>query len=90
MVVQLHPCKPSVNPRVAALGSQVMLAFFVPFCLYWKDSKQDGEDLVVYLINYWVSLYTWSLNFWDSSRDPMGDGSTLPDPDKLNTRDIEG
>lgn len=61
MVVQLHPSKPFVNPRVGALGSQVMLAFFVPFCLYWKNSKQDGEDLVVYLMNYWVSPYSQSL-----------------------------
>lgn len=79
MVVQLHPYKLSVNPRVGALGSQVMLTFFVPFCLYWKDGKQDGEDLVVFLMNCQVSPYTWSLDIWDSSRDPLGDGSTLPD-----------
>lgn len=61
MVVQHHSSKPSVNPRVGALGSQVMLKFFLPFCLYWRDSKQDGEDLVGFLMNCQLLPYAWSL-----------------------------
>lgn len=56
-----------------------MLTFFMPFSLYWKVSKQDEGCLVVFLLGFQLSLYTCSLDIQDSSSDPMGDGSTLPD-----------
>lgn len=55
-----------------------MLTFFVPFRLYWRVRKQDGGGLVMFLMGCQLLLYI-SLDIWDSSRDPMGVGSTLPD-----------
>lgn len=59
-----------------------MSTFFVPFRLYWRVCKQDGGGLVVFLMGcqFSPSLYMVFLDILDSSRDPMGDGSTLLDP----------
>lgn len=58
-----------------------MVTFFVPFRLYWRVRKQDGGGLVVFFNGLPAfTLYMVSLDIWDSSRDPMGDGSTLPHP----------
>lgn len=51
-----------VNPlwilRVGALGSQVMLTFFVPFRLHFRVSKQDGGGLAVFLMGCQLPSYT--------------------------------
>lgn len=58
-----------------------MLTFFEPFCLDLRVSKQDGGGLTVFFYGLPTStFYMVSLDIWDSSGDPMGDGSTLPDP----------
>lgn len=48
-------------PSVGALGSQVILTFFLPSRLHWRVSKQDGGGLVVFLMGCQLSPYAWSL-----------------------------
>lgn len=56
-----------------------MLTFFVPFaCVGESVNRMEGASFVFNGLPT-STLYT-SLDIWDSSRDPMGVGSALPDP----------